>query len=68
MKSLPLLILVAWSCIAQAVQIEKNVAVPMRDGVVLRANVFRPEGEGPWPVLVLRTPYDKDGQKGDPYA
>jgi putative CocE/NonD family hydrolase len=68
MKSLPVLIVAAWSCIAQAVQIEKNVAVPMRDGVVLHANVFRPEGEGPWPVLVLRTPYGKDAQKGEPYA
>ncbi|MFO1486280.1 MAG: CocE/NonD family hydrolase [Verrucomicrobiaceae bacterium] len=58
---------VAWS-VACAQTVEKNVAVPMRDGVVLRANVFRPEGEGPWPVLVLRTPYDKNGQKPDGYV
>jgi putative CocE/NonD family hydrolase len=32
----------------------------MRDGVVLRANVFRPEGAGRWPVLLNRTPYGKD--------
>jgi hypothetical protein len=68
MKLLPVLIVVASSCIAQAVQVEKNVAVPMRDGVILRANVFRPDGEGPWPVLVLRTPYGKDAQKGEPYV
>lgn len=68
MKLLPFLIVVASSCIAQAVQVEKNVAVPMRDGVILRANVFRPDGEGPWPVLVLRTPYGKDAQKGEPFA
>ncbi len=38
---------------------ERDVAVPMRDGVVLRANVFRPDRGGPYPVLVLRTPYGK---------
>src|SRR5262249_28026560 len=39
--------------------IERDVAVPMRDGAVLRADVHRPGGEGPFPVLVMRTPYGK---------
>jgi uncharacterized protein len=38
---------------------ERDVAVPMRDGVILRANVFRPDRAGPYPVLVVRTPYGK---------
>lgn len=38
----------------------RDVAVPMRDGVVLRADVLRPAGDGPFPVLVYRTPYGKD--------
>jgi putative CocE/NonD family hydrolase len=38
---------------------QRNVPVRMRDGVVLRANVFRPDRGGPYPVLVLRTPYGK---------
>jgi putative CocE/NonD family hydrolase len=43
---------------------EQNVAVPMRDGVVLRADVMRPQGPGPSPTLVYRTPYGKDhGEK-----
>jgi hypothetical protein len=33
--------------------------MPMRDGVVLRADVWRPQGSGPFPVLVYRTPYGK---------
>src|SRR5947208_16096041 len=33
--------------------------VPMRDGTILRADVYRPTGTGPRPVLVQRTPYDK---------
>ena len=40
--------------------VEKNVAVPMRDGVILRADVLRPGGEGAFPVLVYRTPYGKE--------
>ena len=44
-----------------SVKAEHDVAVPMRDGVVLRANVFRPDRGGPYPVLVMRTPYSKRG-------
>ena len=40
--------------------VEKNVAVPMRDGVILRADVLRPRGGGAFPVLVYRTPYGKE--------
>jgi len=37
-----------------------DVKVPMRDGVRLAANVYLPEGDGPFPVLLNRTPYGKD--------
>lgn len=37
--------------------VDSGVAVPMRDGVVLRAIVMRPAGSGRFPVLVYRTPY-----------
>lgn len=40
--------------------LEKNVPVPMRDGVVLRADVMRPPEADKFPVLVYRTPYGKD--------
>lgn len=33
-------------------------AVPMRDGARLSADVYLPPGGGPWPALVMRTPYD----------
>ena len=39
---------------------EKDVAVPMRDGVVLRADILRPKGDGRFPTLVYRTPYGKE--------
>jgi putative CocE/NonD family hydrolase len=39
---------------------QKDVAVTMRDGVVLRADVLRPRNTGTFPVLVYRTPYGKE--------
>lgn len=33
--------------------------VAMRDGVRLATDVYLPEGDGPWPVILTRTPYDK---------
>ncbi|MBY0149160.1 CocE/NonD family hydrolase [Neobacillus niacini] len=38
---------------------EKNVPAVMRDGTTLYGDVFRPEGEGKYPVLLQRTPYNK---------
>jgi putative CocE/NonD family hydrolase len=44
------------------VRVRFDVPAQMRDGVTLRANVYTPEGDGPWPVLLTRTPYGKDDQ------
>ena len=43
-----------------AVTYERNVVVSMRDGVKLRADIYRPNAEGKFPVLLQRTPYNKD--------
>ncbi|MCA9714546.1 MAG: CocE/NonD family hydrolase, partial [Myxococcales bacterium] len=42
------------------VMVEHNVPVPMRDGVILYADVLRPVGDGRYPVLVSRTPYSTE--------
>jgi putative CocE/NonD family hydrolase len=39
---------------------ERNVAVKMRDGVTLRADIYRPKVDGKFPILLQRTPYNKD--------
>ncbi len=39
--------------------VERAVAVPMRDGTVLRADVYRPEPDGTYPVLLMRLPYGR---------
>jgi putative CocE/NonD family hydrolase len=44
-----------------AVTYERNVAVKMRDGITLRADIYRPKADGQFPVLLQRTPYDKNG-------
>ena len=33
--------------------------VPLRDGTALAADVYRPQGGGRWPVLLLRLPYNR---------
>ena len=42
-----------------AAVVDRDVPVRMRDGVVLRADVYRPAAEGRHPTLVYRTPYDR---------
>ena len=37
-----------------------DVAVPVRDGTMLRLNVYRPPGAGPFPVIMSAHPYGKD--------
>ena len=48
----------------ERVLVEKNVDIPMRDGVILRADVYRPadahESGKAVPGVVTRTPYDKE--------
>ncbi len=51
----------AGSLCAQSVTVERNVTVKMRDGVALRADIYRPKAEGKYPTLLQRTPYNKEG-------
>ena len=39
---------------------DHDVAVAVRDGTVLRANIHRPEGDVPVPVIMCAHPYGKD--------
>lgn len=42
------------------VVVERDVPVPMRDGTILRADIWRLSGPGRRPALICRTPYGKD--------
>ena len=38
--------------------------VPMRDGVRLATDIYLPEGDGPWPAVLVRTPYNRKELNG----
>lgn len=45
------------------VEVTRDIMIPMRDGVRLAADLYRPVGAGePLPVLLIRTPYDKENE------
>ena len=46
----------------------KDVPARMRDGTVLRSDVYTPTGSGQFPVVLLRLPYDKDAAQTYVYA
>jgi uncharacterized protein len=50
-----------WSQQSSEIAVERNVAMTTRDGVTLRADIYRPADDGKFPVLLQRTPYNKDG-------
>jgi len=37
----------------------QSISIPMRDGKSLAADLYLPLGVGPWPTILLITPYDK---------
>ncbi|MGA3263160.1 MAG: CocE/NonD family hydrolase [Terracidiphilus sp.] len=45
---------------AADIVVERGVAMKTRDGVTLKADIYRPAGDGPFFVLLTRTPYNKD--------
>lgn len=49
-------------------RIMRNVMVPMRDGIRLATDIFLPDGDGPWPVLMERTPYDKTAARANEFT
>ena len=59
------LVLLGAPGLAQDFEPGKNtVMVPMKDGVGLATDIWLPEGDGPWPVVMARTPYDKNPTAG----
>jgi uncharacterized protein len=63
-RSILLALVVSSAGAAQWIE-ENDVPIPMRDGVVLRADVLRPTGNGPFAVLIYRTPYGKNDAQSE---
>ena len=53
---------------APAIEVERDVPVRVRDGVELSADIYRPTNGGPYPTLILRTPYGKSFAQTIGYA
>ncbi|HEY6747958.1 MAG TPA: CocE/NonD family hydrolase [Mycobacteriales bacterium] len=45
-------------------EVERDLPVPMPDGVALLADRYRPAGAGPLPVVLIRLPYGRAGVFG----
>ncbi|HEU5400551.1 MAG TPA: CocE/NonD family hydrolase, partial [Terriglobales bacterium] len=45
------------------VVVQTGLEAKMRDGTILRADVYRPNAPGTFPVLLQRTPYDKRNER-----
>lgn len=50
------------------VKVEKNVRIPMRDGVTLAADLYRPDAAGAFPALVTLVYYPTGGQDAERFA
>src|SRR5712692_1206351 len=69
MRRHPLLILLLGLCVglnalyakpAAAAAVPSSTAmVPMRDDTLLATDIYLPAGNGPWPVALARTPYNR---------
>jgi putative CocE/NonD family hydrolase len=54
-------------CLAEEpypITVERNTSLKMRDGVVLHADIYRPASTDKFPILLQRTPYNKDSTMG----
>jgi putative CocE/NonD family hydrolase len=47
-----------------SVVVERNLLIPLADGVQLAADLYRPAGSGRWPAIIDFLPYHKDGRGG----
>ena len=48
---------------SDSVIVESDVPAKMRDGAALKADIYRPKADGKYPVLLQRTPYDKNNSR-----
>ncbi len=63
MKHVTACLVVVVALSAEPIRIQRYLPAPMRDGVKLYGDLYRPVREGKFPVLVVRTPYgvQRDG-------
>lgn len=57
-----LLAILTTVCLTSSGYTYKEVMVPCKDGTKLMTHIYLPDGEGPWPVVCTRTPYNFNWQ------
>ncbi|MGH9629866.1 MAG: CocE/NonD family hydrolase, partial [Bryobacteraceae bacterium] len=62
MKTAAVAVLLVFQLVGAGVS-RQTVKVPMRDGVLLATDIYNADEARPAPVLLCRTPYNKDGQQ-----
>src|SRR5687768_11522215 len=50
------------------IRVERDVPAAMRDGTKLYADIYSPSSGGPFPVILIRLPYDKTKAESSAYA
>ena len=70
LATLPMFVVYGEPAPKERITIDAHVAIPMRDGVKLYGDVYRPNRDGKFPVIVIRTPYgvQRDGASTSPIA
>jgi len=53
-----------WSTSARVynIKIERNVDIPVGNGISMKADIYRPDAEGQFPVILAASPYSKEIQ------
>ena len=59
---LVLLFVILFHGLVFSLDFQKDVQIPMPDGVKLSTNIFLPDINGKYPVILVRTPYGKGGE------
>lgn len=49
------------------VTVQRDLAIPVSDGLELLGDLHLPDGGGPWPTIVTTTPYSKNVLGPEPY-
>lgn len=51
--------------LTQDVTVTKDLVVTLKDGTKLATDVYLPKGDGPFPAIFVRSPYNKNGEKAN---
>ena len=53
-----------WSTSPRAydIKVERNVDIPVGNGIFMKADIYRPDAQGQFPVILAASPYSKEIQ------